>query len=434
MKHPTTETKEPRLSRISMIVWNEFLNDARVLKEAQTLQTAGHAVVVHALHTPGVTQARETLDCGVRVVRVARSPFWRLRKGRAQVPGDGNATQPQANKGSASETRARLLLKLAARLWTHAGLCWQLVRSRPDAIHAHDVNVLLTAWLAAKIARVPLVYDAHEISTGREGYEMFRGLVGWLEKKLMPRAAGTITTTEARAKFFARAYGVPRPLVLQNRPRWIDVPSSNRIRDELGLTEDWPVVVYQGGIQAGRGLPELVRAAADVPGAYFVFIGGGRVEPELRALTAELGLAERVRFIPTVPLADLPAFTASADIGVQPIRNTCLNHFTTDSNKLFEYAMAGLPVVASDFPEIRRIVRTHELGLLFNPEEPGALARALRTLVESRELRITFSTNARLSARKLGWESQEQQLVDLYATVLGEPKAAASEPRPVRRR
>ncbi|UYG05926.1 glycosyltransferase family 4 protein [Halomonas sp. LR3S48] len=409
-----------------MIVWNEFLNDARVLKEAQTLQANGHQVVVHALHTPGVTQERETLVSGVRISRVARSPMWKLRKRNANE-GEGSAeSQPRNAVSPPPETLVRQLFKLVARLWTHAALVNQLVRSRPYVIHAHDVNVLPTAWLAAKIARVPLVYDAHEISTDREGYKAFRGLVGWLEKKLMPKAAGTITTTEARAKFFARAYGIPRPLVLQNRPRLVKVGGGNRIREELGLTESWPIVLYQGGLQPGRGLPRLVEAAASVPNAYFVFIGGGRQAAELHELAAKLELGERVRFIPTVPLSELPSYTASADIGVQPIENTCLNHFTTDSNKLFEYVIAGLPVVASQLPEIGKVVRRHDLGLLVPPGDTAALVEAIQRLVDDVELRAHYRTRAEQAALSLNWETQEQALVELYERVLSPSKAGIS--------
>ncbi|MDN3554968.1 glycosyltransferase family 4 protein [Halomonas maura] len=420
------------MSTVSMIVWNEFLNDARVLKEAQTLQSSGFQVVVHALHTPGLTQERETLDGGVKVVRVARNPFWKLRKRRYLEAGNKAAAKQaqgtqQAQKPAAppSETFKRQLLKLIARLGTHAGLAIQLVRSRPAAIHAHDVNVLPTAWLAAKLARVPLVYDAHEISTDREGYKAFRGLVGGIEKNLMPGAAGTITTTDARAKFFARAYGIPRPLVLQNRPRLVEASGSNRIREELGLSEPWPIVVYQGGLQPGRGLPRLVEAAASVPNAYFVFIGGGRQERELHQLTERLGLVERVRFIPTVALSELPSYTASADIGVQPIENTCLNHFTTDSNKLFEYVIAGLPVVASQLPEISKVVRQHELGLLVPPGDTAALAEAIQRLVEDPEQRAHYRDQAAKAAQSLNWEAQEQGLVDLYDRVLPASRAGA---------
>ncbi len=401
-----------------MIVWNEFRNDARVLKEAQTLQSAGYQVTVFALHTPGVTTEKETLEGGICVKRVGRSPFWKLRKSRSAVP----AKTPSGAIGRLSLSRQ--ILRIVARTWTHLCLLAQMAWHRADVVHAHDVNTLPTAWLAAKLSGAKVVYDAHEISTSREGYNSFRGLVALVERTLMPRVQGTITTTDARAKFFARAYGVPRPVVLQNRPRLTASPASNRIREELGLTQQWPIVVYQGGLQQGRGLERLIRVAATVPNTYFVLIGGGRLAKPLIDLSQASNLTEQVHFIPTVSLADLPSYTASADIGVQPIENTCLNHFTTDSNKLFEYLIAGLPVVATDFPEIRRIVRAHGIGLLVRDRDDESLSAALNRLSGDVQLREALAQKAALAAAHLNWEQQEDQLLKLYQKVLPQGRHA----------
>ncbi|AHL76128.1 hypothetical protein CH92_13890 [Stutzerimonas stutzeri] len=311
-----------------------------------------------------------------------------------------------------------LAMLVLSRVWAHLMLLWMIAKQRADVIHAHDVNTLPTGWLAAKLSGAKMVYDAHEISTSREGYSKVRRLVGWIERTLMPRVQGTITTTEARAKYFARAYGVARPVVLQNRPREQQAMRSDRIRAELELDQPWPIILYQGGVQQGRGLERLARIAADVPNAYFVFIGGGRLDGSLRRIVEELQLEQRVRFIPTVALAELPSYTASADIGVQPIENTCLNHYTTDSNKLFEYVQAGLPVVASDLPEIRRVVREHDLGVLVPEGDSVALAAALRDLVGDESKRRYYAAQSRKAASVLNWESQEHELLALYGRVL----------------
>ena len=404
------------MTKVSMIVWNEFLNDARVMKEAQTLQRAGYQVRVFALHTPGVTQQQAVLDDGIEVVRVARSPLWKLRKKNQQpaVKAGGESQQSAPVKPSLK----LLVLRAVSRGWTHLALLFKMLEYRATVVHSHDVNTLPTAWLAAKLSRARLVYDAHEISTSREGYKSLRKVVGFVEKQLMPSANGTITTPDARAKYFARAYGVERPLVLQNRPRLIESPPSNRIREELGLVEPWPIVLYQGGLQQGRGLEKLVRTAQHVPDCYFVLIGGGRLTQPLTQLAQELNLQHKVHFIPTVALAELPSYTASADVGVQPIENTCLNHYTTDSNKLFEYVIAGLPVIATDFPEIRRIVRSNDIGLLVPANNEQALSRTIIQLLEDPALRARFASNARKTAQNLNWESQEKCLVDLYERVL----------------
>ncbi|MEG3081834.1 glycosyltransferase family 4 protein [Halomonas sp. 5021] len=391
------------MSRVAMIVWNDVRNDARVKNEANTLSSAGYEVYVHGLFTLGLTPREEKLSSGVVIVR----------HGHQQ-----GAMLVKPKKHTAKRSRFELFLLMASRMFTHVGFLVSLLKLRPAVVHAHDVNVLPTAWLAARLCGAELVYDAHEISSGREGYRKIGRLVAWVEKRIMPRAAGTITTTDARAKFFARAYKIPRSLVLQNRPRLASVQGDGRIRKELGLSETYPIVIYQGGQQPGRGLERLVKCAAQVTEAYFVFVGGGSLHEELKHLAVSLGLENRVFFIPTVPLDELPKYTASADIGVQPIENTCLNHFTTDSNKLFEYVIAGLPLVACQLPEISKVVRKYDLGLLVPDSDTQALANAIQKLVDDPALRERYRVNAQIAAQSLNWEAQEKGLLDLYARIL----------------
>lgn len=391
-------TDSPRLP-VHMIVWNDFCNDARVLNEALTLQQAGYEVVVHAVHVAGKTPLDEIFPSGIRVRRMTLWPWSRYRAVK-------------------NFSFGALLLQFFARLGWHVKTCARLVLACPSVIHAHDINTLPTAWLAACLCRAKLIYDAHEISTSREGYRAIRALVACFERRLMPRAHGNITTTENRAKFFARAYLIPRPVVLQNRPRFQRAISSSRIRDELGLKRAWPIVLYQGMQQQGRGLELVLRIVNDVPDAYFVFIGEGRLNDSLRRMSEELGVAERVRFISTVSLADLPNYTASADIGLQPIENTCINHSTTDSNKLFEYVQAGLPVIASALPEIRKVVRIYDFGLLVEPGNSASLTSALNELVSDADRRAYFRGRAIEAARILNWEGQEKLLLNLYDRIL----------------
>ena len=171
----------------------------------------------------------ETMASGVKVSRVTRRPFLSLREKLRKLLNYKERTLKDKYVSSEvvpdkETTLRKMILRSVVRMYIHTCLMLRLLRSMPDVVHAHDVNTLPTAWLVSKIAGVPLVYDAHEVSTDREGYRNFRNLVAWIEKMLMPRLAATITTTDTRAKFFSRAYGIKRPTVLQNRPpltrRW----------------------------------------------------------------------------------------------------------------------------------------------------------------------------------------------------------------------
>lgn len=409
------------MKKVAMIVWNEFVNDARVLKEAQTLAASDYAVRVFALHTPGKTAKTETLQKNLDVCRVERSPLWRWRKSKQL---DAKTSSPST--GRISNSAHISVFRLITRAWTHLMLLLNIIRFRPTVVHSHDVNTLPTAWLASVISNAKLVYDAHEVSTSREGYGKLSKLVAYIEKLLIPRACAVITTTETRAKYFARLYKIARPAVLQNRPRFVTPQKSRLLHEELGIGEECPVVLYQGGLQSGRGLEKLVRCTARLKKAHVVLIGGGRLTQPLIDLRDNLGLQDRVHFIPTVALSDLPKYTAAADIAVQPIENTCFNHFSTDSNKLFEYIIAGVPSVATNFPEIRKIVNQYDVGLLVAEGNEDDLVNCLNRLIEDPKLRAKLANNSKIAAKDLCWESQESLLVDMYkkATSNGELEAA----------
>ena len=204
-----------------MIVWNEFINDARVLKEAESLAKCDFDITVFALHTPGVTSKFERTRLGVNVVRVSRIPLWGLKTKVFNFFRDINLLRKQRTGLLATSMSHKphnfSFSRGLIRLWTHCRFFYLLCVYKPDVIHCHDVNTLLTAWSSAVITRASLIYDAHEISTSREGYKKFRRIVACLEKHLMPKATASITTTDMRASFFKRAYKVPRPIVLQNR-------------------------------------------------------------------------------------------------------------------------------------------------------------------------------------------------------------------------
>lgn len=411
-----------KMKKVCMTVWNEFLTDARVTKEAETLVSAGFAVTIIAIHTEGRTKAHEFHSSGFEVVRVAkRVPrlihliFFPGQHFRAWK------NRPHGGKPEKSLPTPPPALTPVRRFLSAIGMAvgsWRMLRAamktRADVYHVHDVNTLFVGWLASALRRKPFIYDAHEISTDREGYRGIARLVHFLERNLMPRAAATITTTEMRAEHFHVEYGVRKPIVLQNRPRFQEIPERKRLRLELGIGKDRFVVLYQGGLQAGRGLRNLVRVAERVPDADFVLIGGGRQALTLAELISRKDLDARVHMIPTVQLAELPNYTADADIGIQILRNTCLNHLTTDSNKLFEYIMMGLPVVASDFPEIRKVVDSNRLGILVDPENIDGIVSAIRLMIDNKDFREGCRSRCMEVARLWSWEAQEQELAALY--------------------
>jgi glycosyltransferase involved in cell wall biosynthesis len=124
-----------------------------------------------------------------------------------------------------------------------------------------------------------------------------------------------------------------------------------------------------------------------------------------------------VHFTGGVPLAELLSHTAGADLGAIPYRNVGLNNYYTSPNKLFEYCAAGVPVVASRFPELVKVVEGLGIGATFDPERPDEIASAVNGLLDDAGALAKARTNVSLAAPLFTWENESAKLLDVYRAV-----------------
>jgi len=399
----STDSSQLRGCRVVMAVWNSLRHDARVVRSAAELADAGARVTVVAASWDEEEIGEQAHELGFQVITIRRPQPWVIKQNQ---PGRLTVL-----------SRALRVLPGFLRFWR------AIRRQKADVYHAHDIQALPWVYLGA--GRRPVIYDAHEISTDRSGFGRIAALVGRMERWMARRVTGMITTTGMRADHFVREYDIPRPTVIQNRPFFQPHAPSRRLRDAVPVPEDEPLFLYQGGLQPGRGLESLMDRVAEIDGLQLAILGPGKMRNSLQARCERLGITERVHFLEAVSWQALPEWTASADVGLQLLENVGLNHYTTDSNKIFEYAMAGLPVIASDFPEIRKIVTEADFGLLVDPADPEAVREAMIRLRDDAELRRHFHEQALANARRLSWETQAPALLGLYRQVL-----AGSSPKP----
>lgn len=379
--------------RICMTVLNNFRHDARVRREARALASAGHEVLVLALEAPDLPDRESMAGFDVRRIPI------RSRS----LPNCGPVRLIQY-----LEHLIRTLL---------AALAW-----RADVYHAHNANTLLIARLAAGLRRARLVYDAHELETERNwGSSNLSPLVRRLwtlpERLFIQRADAVITVCDSIADQLERSYAVEPPWVLRNMPRHQGFSRSVDVRAQIGLEQDKSLVLYQGGIKANRGIEQMIEAMTLLDEAVLVLLGAGPMLEPMRAQVDERSLTDRVFFLGHIALANLPAYTASADLGLALIQNACLSYYYSLPNKLFEYIHAGLPVVISDFPEMARVVRKYELGELVDPSDPVEIAAAIQRILADPDYYRLLQENAAKASAVLSWDREARKLVRLYRTL-----------------
>lgn len=286
-----------------------------------------------------------------------------------------------------------------------------------DVNHCHDLNTLRIGSILKHKTGRPLVYDSHELQTERnrmtdEGKRKATAQEGGL----LPDVDAMIVASPSWIEWNRDLYGeLPQPTVtVLNVPEPTAVDPSLDLRAELGIEPDRNVVIYQGSIQENRGIEPAIDAVDQLEGFVLVVIGYGYHRPALEDLVRSRGLDAKVKFFGPVPNDELISWSASADIGLANIVNSSVSYHTSLPNKLFEYVMAGIPVVGSDSPEIGRIVLEESIGEVCDASDEDALAQALRVIASTPD---RYAEGLDRAARRYNWAVEENNLLDLYEEI-----------------
>ena len=406
---------------VAMALYSDPTNDGRVQREAASLAEAGFRVTVFALDmldAPIVELASGVEIVGMRpatsgVLPGTQSPFHPTEPGTSPAPAAG---------------RLGWALGYAANLreWGR----WAVQASgTPSIWHAHDFPGLLGLRLGGVPGEIPIVYDSHELylesgsATRMPG--AVRSVLRQIEKRLARRAAGVITVNGSIAAQLTQRYGVD-PVVVVNCPAFVEVGRTGRMRAALGLANE-QVVLYHGAVTSARGIETMIDALRHLPpSVVFVVLGNGSLVPYVREQQSLPELSGRLFWHPAVPQAELLSWVADADVGCILTAPTELNQVLSSPNKLYECMTAGVPVVASDFPEIRSVVLGERVGLVCDPTDPRRVAESIRELLERPEERAAMRQRGLAAARSTyNWGAQAERLVDLYGRIdhTGPPQA-----------
>ena len=368
--------------RICMVAFSDLRFDYRIFREATSLHQAGHSVtIIAAAFSDTPLEGWDAFDTHLIAI-----------------------------------DRRRSLRRLYPMFWHKTGRILKTVEA--DAYHAHDLDALWPTVRAARHNSRPLVYDSHEFWTEQSSLvhrPVMRGMWSRLEKALIQHVDHAITVSPSIARSLQARYPSLGPVtVLRNLPLYKPHEESDLIRQTLGIAPERPIVLYQGGFLTANGLHEQINAAKNFNDAAFVLIGDGPCEAELKDSVRQTGLENSVYFMNRVPFHQLHAYTCSADLGLCLIRGTGQSFYYSLPNKLFEYMMGGLPVLASNFPEMQRVVEETGAGAVTDPEDIEAISKAVCALLSDsagRRVQRAASLNA---AQRFNWECESEALTGLY--------------------
>lgn len=387
------------MKKVTMFVWNNFVNDARVLREASALADLDYTVTIIAkkelseMHLPSGEKIRK----GVVVNRPLKLEF------------------PEK---ITSKIKSSVITKHIPNMLLMFKMIMLGRKYNTDVYHAHDLNTLIQGIVSAKLRlkRKKLIYDSHEVQTSRTHYSFEK--IYRIEKLLLKFVDKVIVENDTRADYHKDLYkSRPTPIHNYSELYNIDEVKAFPLREVYSIPEDTKIVLYQGGMQEGRGLFKLLDAFKNIENGKLIMLGDGKERQNLLDYHRELKLENKVIFIDRVPYQELRSYTKSADIGIQFLENTNFNHYSASSNKLFEYLMAHVPVIGSDLPEIKRVIEEEQVGLIVQEANTVQLNGAIQILINDDELRTTLKRNTESAKRKYNWENEKRILNNIYSEI-----------------
>ena len=167
---------------------------------------------------------------------------------------------------------------------------------------------------------------------------------------------------------------------------------------------------------------EAIPYLREYPEIKLAVRGFGSMEKSLRARVKEL-VGENFRFYPKVLVEELIPMAARSHVGVAITEPICLNFKLSVSNKLFEYASAGLPVIMSDIPEHRYLNEKYSFGIILADNKPETFARAAIKLYTDKDFYRSCAENARKLSDEINWENEFQRLINLERQWVSEMRA-----------
>ena len=129
-------------------------------------------------------------------------------------------------------------------------------------------------------------------------------------------------------------------------------------------------------------------------------------------------LGQRIKFIKAVLPFEVVNVCKLAEAGIAPIKNMCKSYYLSLPNKIFEYIQAGMPVLASDFPEMKRIIDEYNIGLTFDIDDTTNISKVINELFDNNKIYKLFCENSQNASQSLNWNVEQSKLVDLYQQLI----------------
>jgi glycosyltransferase involved in cell wall biosynthesis len=279
-----------------------------------------------------------------------------------------------------------------------------------DVISSVDLDTLLACTFTAKIRSKKLVFDAHEYFTEVPEVtdrKLIKKIWEMVAKWCIPHVDSAYTVGESLAEIFALQYH-KKFEVARNTPLLVNNQEADQITDKR-------IILYQGDINEGRGLEQMIEAMVDIDADFWI-AGDGLLMNKLKELTLHFNVGDKLKFLGYVRPEELKEITLKAYIGINLLQNKGLSYYYSLANKFFDYMHAGVPQVCAPFPEYEKINSQFNIALLCECDV-AQIKNTLKCLLEDAALYKRLHSECSRAGEVFNWQTEQQKIVKIYTDV-----------------
>lgn len=317
----------------------------------------------------------------------------------------------KVDKLNKSGTSLLFYIRFAVRLLKN------LYKQKSDIIIAEDVYSLPFCTIISVLRRAKLFYDSREVYTEIPALNdklLVKYLIKLIEGFCIKMTSLIYTTGRMDSEYIEKLYSLRKTEVLRNLPLYKkeilpDVEFKERLKNNASFN-----LVYQGIIVKGRGIEKYFEMLQYLENCGLVLLGGGEHEDYYKKLANQMNVAERVIFAGKIPQEKLLSYTACCDLGVSIIDADSLNSIYALPNKMFEYIMAGVPVLINNLPQMAEIINTYKVGFITEKCNRTEILKIIESISQNADMRTELKNNCSKAAEVLNWQKEFQTIYNYF--------------------
>jgi len=275
-----------------------------------------------------------------------------------------------------------------------------------DILCAVDTDTLAACAIISQIKRKPLIFDSHELFAEvpeLENRQLVKKCWQSIEKIFIPKAKICYTVSTSLSNILSNKYRKNFEVIR-------NLPYLNK--RTINLTTKGEYLIYQGAVNKGRGLEELILAmqSIDFP---LVIAGNGDILVKVKRMAEELELTNKINFTGYLLPEKLKNLTQNAFAGYNLLDEKSKSYYFSLSNKYFDYMQQAIPSLSNPFPEYKKIEEQFQVGILLNTNSQEII-NAVGLLHKNESFYLQLRENCVKARNNFCWEIEEKKLLELY--------------------